>query len=205
VLHPQLKEEPMPPLRRFTFALAFALAACQVPVDHGVGPAGPQGPPGPKGDTGAQGIQGVPGMKGDTGTQGMQGIQGMPGQKGDPGMGVPMVSGQGMIAGAQQTVQQQVAFPGPGSYILTVALYGQHQDERQTWIVHSPLNGNINLDVKQLMTDSYVWPPQAAITLSTQDSGGGWQANPNAAFTLRISFLSGEAGASWAFSALRIM
>ena len=63
----------------------------------------------------------------------------------------------------------------------------------------------VSLDFKPLLADSYLWGPQAAISVSTQDGGGGWQANNSSNFTLKVTFKSGESGATWSYSAVRLM
>ena len=196
------------------FALAL-LAACRgpglthSPTDEVTGPAGPEGPQGPQGP---EGPPGAPGMKGDTGLQGIAGPPGEPGPAGAVGAtgpqgppGIAAITRSGNIATSQTTVTESLMLQANGSYLVTVSLIGDHQDERQTYVVHTPLNGNLNVDFARLLGSSYAWPPQASITVATQNGGGGWQANNNSAYSVRISFKSGGAPAAWSLSAVRIM
>jgi hypothetical protein len=99
---------------------------------------------------------------------------------------------------------QNLTLQGNAAYLVTVSPSGDHQDERQTFIVHTPINGNLNVNFSRILNSSYVWPTQASITVSTQAGGGGWQANNSANCTLRISYLSGGNAATWAYSAVKI-
>jgi hypothetical protein len=110
----------------------------------------------------------------------------------------------GTIA-AQTSTTQNIVLQGPGSYLVTASLYGDHQDERQVYVVHAPVNGNLNVDFKQLSKDSYVWAPQASIVFSTQNSGGGWQANNASNFTLRIGYTAGGSQATWGYSVVPLL
>ena len=98
---------------------------------------------------------------------------------------------------------ETITLMGNGTYLLTVALSGDHMDERQTYLVHTPLNGNLNVDFKPMHSSSYVWPPQASITVATQDGGGGWQANSNSNHTLKVTYKAGGASANWSYTAVR--
>ena len=195
--------------------VALLAAACRQPgltrspeeeLAAQVGPAGPEGPrgligpegpQGPRGADGAPGLQGLPGPQGDPGPAGPAGPQGPP--------GIAALTRAGTIASSQTSFTESLPLLGNGSYLVTVSLTGDHQDERQTYVVHTPLNGNLNVDFARLLNSSYVWPPQASITVATQNGGGGWQANNNSAFTLRVTFRSGGAPAAWSLSAVKIM
>lgn len=181
----------------------------------GIGPTGPAGPTGPNGatgptgtpgtagPTGAAGPTGPTGPAGSTGAVGPTGASGPSGPQGLPGLAPS--TGSGTIASSQTTSVQNITLTGGGAYLVTLALSGSHQDERQTYIVHTPLNGNLNVDFVKLLGDSYVWPPQASISVATQDGGGGWQANGNSNFVVKVTFKSGESAASWSWSAVKLM
>jgi hypothetical protein len=198
-------------------ALALALVGCRDPnltpistqQEAVIGPQGPKGEegprgePGPRGEAGPMGPEGPQGIAGPVGPVGPAGAAGAQGPQGPAG--IAMQTGSGSITASQTNAITEIALQGQSAYLVTLSLIGSHQDERRTYLVHTPLNGNLNVNFAPMLNSSYVWAPQASITVSTQDGGGGWQANNNSGFKLKVTFRSGEAAANWAWSAVRIM
>ncbi len=160
------------------------------------GSQGPAGPPGAQGPVGPTGATGPIGPAGATGPQGPVGPQGLPG-----GIDPPM-TGSGTLAANGSTTQPVVLRPN-AAYLVTVSNVGLNHDIRKTFIVHSPLNPNVNVGFV-LLHSNVLFNNGDADLLPQDNTTNLWGVNSNSNFTLRIRFTNANNATNWSWTAIRI-
>lgn len=107
----------------------------------------------------------------------------------------------GQLAASASTTQT-LTLASNGTYFVTGVPVGASTDVHQTYLVHSPYSGNLNVAPTPLLANSF---SMGSIQAKAQDGGVGYGYNPSSGYVLQLTFAAGTNAASWSYSVTRLL
>jgi hypothetical protein len=108
---------------------------------------------------------------------------------------------------ASTSVTQTVRLVPNATYLLATTLTGGHQATWQTYVVHSPANGNLDVTFSQLLGSTFNDGNVGLISLTAQDGTTpttSFNINNSSNQTINIKYTSNSFGGTWGYTLTRI-